>query len=428
MYQNLKVAVLIAAAGSGKRMGGGLSKQYRSLEGIPVLSRAVMAFDSHPLVDDIYIIGREGELDYCRKVAIEPYGFVKVRGLVPGGKERQDSVGNGVQALSEEEIVLIHDGARPFIAHDVITRVIEAAANRGGAVAAVPVKDTIKVAATEKLKIDCKSQIDDNQGMSTDLPYCIDTPQRSTLYQVQTPQGFLRDVIEKAFQQAASEHFYGTDDAVLVERTGQKVYLVMGDYRNIKITTQEDMEIGVTIAKMMANQEKKEEAGLGEYRMGTGYDVHRLTSDRRLILGGVDIPWEKGLLGHSDADVLVHAVMDALLGAAALRDIGYHFPDSDERYRGADSLKLLREVIELLHGNGFIPVNVDATVIAEKPKIAPYIPQMRENMARILWPDIPIESAVSRINVKGTTTETLGFCGRGEGIAAQAVACIRSGS
>ena len=161
-------------------------------------------------------------------------------------------------------------------------------------------------------------------------------------------------------------------------------------------------------------------------RIGHGYDVHRLVEGRRLILGGVDIPWEKGLLGHSDADVLVHAVMDALLGAAALRDIGYHFPDSDERYRGADSLKLLEEVIGLLYDNGFIPVNVDATVIAQRPKISPYIPQMRENMARILWPQLPLDEAVRRINVKGTTTEKLGFCGRGEGIASEAVACIRT--
>ena len=151
-----------------------------------------------------------------------------------------------------------------------------------------------------------------------------------------------------------------------------------------------------------------------EYRMGTGYDVHKLVENRKLILGGVEIPYEKGLLGHSDADVLVHAIMDALLGAAALSDIGYHFPDSDERYRGADSLKLLEKVIRLLDHNGFIPVNVDGTVIAQRPKILPYIPQMCENMAKIIWPDLPLEEAVRRINVKGTTTEKLGFCGRGE--------------
>ena len=223
MYQNLKVAVLIAAAGSGKRMGGGLSKQYRSLERIPVLSRAVMAFDSHPLVDDIYIIGREGELDDCRKVAIEPYGFVKVRGLVPGGKERQDSVGNGLQALSEEEIVLIHDGARPFIAHDVITRVIEAAANRGGAVAVVPVKDTIKLVNRE--------------GMIES------SPDRSMVWQAQTPQVFSVPLIVEAFTRQMREDCTGiTDDAMVVEaQMGVKAHMVMGSYANIKITTPEDL-------------------------------------------------------------------------------------------------------------------------------------------------------------------------------------------
>jgi len=416
MYQNRKVAVLIAAAGSGKRMGGGISKQYRMLGGMPILSRAVMAFDSHPLVDSIYIIGREGELEYCRESMVEPYGFTKVRGVVPGGKERQDSVLRGLRALDDEQLILIHDGARPFIGEDVITAVIEAAESRGAAVAAVPVKDTIKVASPAR-----------KEQSGETVQYFTATPDRSTLYQVQTPQGFLREIIEEAFERAVSENFYGTDDAVLVERTGKKVYLVMGDYDNIKITTEEDMRTGLAVLKAAeeGRTQRKEETPV-EYRMGTGYDVHRLTEGRRLILGGVEIPWEKGLLGHSDADVLVHAVMDALLGAAALRDIGYHFPDSDERYRGADSLKLLKEVIGLLEDNGFIPVNVDATVIAQKPKISPYIPQMCENLAKVLWPDILLEQSIHKINVKGTTTEKLGFCGRGEGIAAEAAACIRT--
>ena len=161
-------------------------------------------------------------------------------------------------------------------------------------------------------------------------------------------------------------------------------------------------------------------------RIGHGYDVHRLVEERRLILGGVEIPCEKGLLGHSDADVLLHAIMDALLGAAALGDIGEHFPDSDERYAGADSRVLLREVGRLLADRGYTVGNIDATVIAQRPKISPYIPQMCENMAKIIWPDLPLEEAIRRINVKGTTTEKLGFCGRGEGIASEAVACIRT--
>ena len=416
MYQNYKVACLVAAAGSGKRMGSGLSKQYRMLGDMPILSRAVMAFERHPLVDSIYIIGRDEELDYCRKEMLEPYGFTKIRGLVAGGKERQDSVKNGLDTLQGEEIVLVHDGARPFITEDVITRTIETVFRRGAAIAAVPAKDTIKVAAP-----------DPEDESEAPALYFTDTPDRSTLYQVQTPQGFLKETLKDAHALASEQNFYGTDDAVLVERLGKKVYLVMGDYKNMKVTTLEDMETGLVILKMLEGDRApvKEERSV-EYRMGTGYDVHRLVEDRKLILGGVDIPWEKGLLGHSDADVLVHAVMDSLLGAAALRDIGYHFPDTDERYRGADSLKLLEEVIGLLDRNGFIPVNVDATVIAQKPKISPYIPQMRENMAKIIWPQLPVEEAIRRINVKGTTTEKLGFCGRGEGIASEAVCSIRT--
>jgi len=298
----------------------------------------------------------------------------------------------------------------------VITRTIQMAESRGAAIAAVPAKDTIKVAAP-----------DPEDESEAPALYFTATPDRSTLYQVQTPQGFLTKTLKDAHELAAQQNFYGTDDAVLVERMGKKVYLVMGDYKNMKVTTLEDMETGQVILKMLEGEQApvKEERNM-EYRMGTGYDVHKLVEDRKLILGGVEIPYEKGLLGHSDADVLVHAIMDALLGAAALRDIGYHFPDSDERYRGADSLKLLEEVIGLLDHNGFIPVNVDGTVIAQRPKILPYIPQMCENMAKIIWPDLPLEEAVRRINVKGTTTEKLGFCGRGEGIASEAVACIRT--
>lgn len=416
MYQNHKVACLMAAAGSGKRMGGGLSKQYRMLGDMPILSRAVKAFEEHPLVDSIYIIGREEELDYCRKEMLEPYGFSKIRDLVAGGKERQDSVKNGLEALGDETLVLVHDGARPFVTEDVITRTIQMAASRGAAIAAVPAKDTIKVAAP-----------DPEDLSEAPALYFTATPDRSTLYQIQTPQGFLTKTLKDAHQLALEQNFYGTDDAVLVERMGKKVYLVMGDYKNMKVTTLEDMETGLVILKMLEGERApvKEERSV-EYRMGTGYDVHQLVENRKLILGGVEIPYEKGLLGHSDADVLVHAVMDALLGAAALRDIGYHFPDSDERYRGADSLKLLEEVIGLLDHNGFIPVNVDGTVIAQRPKISPYILQMCENMARIIWPDLPLAEAIRRINVKGTTTEKLGFCGRGEGIASEAVACIRT--
>ncbi len=441
MYQNKEVAVLIAAAGFGKRMGGQVAKQYRELGGMPVLSRTIAAFERHALIDSIYIIGQAEQLDYCRRATVEPYGFSKVRALVAGGKQRQDSVRQGLCALGSEQLILIHDGARPFVTAEIITQTIEAAAEHGAAAAAVPVKDTIKVVQAA--------------ADGTPQAFC-DTPDRSRLYQIQTPQGFLRPVIEAAFENAYAQGFYGTDDAVLVERTGRTVVPVMGDYRNIKLTTAEDMAVGEAILQTMQEWQKpSQEDGLPphdtppsraeykvecrakenemsgqtsqrpwEYRMGTGFDVHQLVEGRKLILGGVEIPWQKGLLGHSDADVMVHAVMDALLGAAALGDIGRHFPDSDEAYRGADSLKLLEKVVGLLQSNSFMPVNVDATIIAQRPKIAPHIPQMRKNLAGILWPDLSEEEAVLRVNIKATTTEQLGFCGREEGIASQAAVCL----
>lgn len=202
----------------------------------------------------------------------------------------------------------------------------------------------------------------------------------------------------EAYEKAYDDSYRGTDDASVVERAGYEVTIVDGDYENIKITTKEDLPL--------------------ENRVGMGFDVHQLAEDCRLVLGGVEIPWEKGLLGHSDADVLLHAVMDALLGAAGLGDIGRHFPDSDEQYRGISSMKLLESVKGLLDENFYKVANVDATIIAQKPKIAPYAEEMRKNIAGVLDVD------QSRINVKGTTTEQLGFAGRGEGIAANAVVSL----
>jgi 2-C-methyl-D-erythritol 2,4-cyclodiphosphate synthase len=310
----------------------------------------------------------------------------KVKGIVPGGAQRQDSVYAALSTIPEDvDFVLVHDGARPFVTEETIEALIEGTVKHGAAVAAVPVKDTIKSA---------------EDGIFSE------TLDRSRLYSIQTPQGFGRKLLKQAYERAFSENFYGTDDAVLVEKMGEKVYLVKGDYHNIKITTKEDIILG--------------EAILGEEtRIGTGYDVHRLTEGRKLILGGVEIPFDKGLLGHSDADVLIHAIMDALLGAAALGDIGRHFPDNDESYRGISSLLLLKRVGGLLTESGCRIGNIDAVVIAQRPKIAPYIGEMTARIAETL----DIEE--NRINIKGTTTEKLGFCGREEGIAAQASVLIR---
>jgi 2-C-methyl-D-erythritol 4-phosphate cytidylyltransferase/2-C-methyl-D-erythritol 2,4-cyclodiphosphate synthase len=300
------------------------------------------------------------------------------------------------------DIVLVHDGARPFVTNDTIDALIEGTVKYGAAVAAVPVKDTIKSAEGGIFR---------------------ETLDRSKLFSVQTPQGFGRKLLIEAYERAFSEKFYGTDDAVLVEKMGEKVYLVKGDYNNIKITTKEDIIVGEAIltarsGKVLPAEYPTVEEAL-ETRIGTGYDVHRLTEGRKLILGGVELPFERGLLGHSDADVLLHAIMDALLGAAALGDIGRHFPDNDESYRGISSLLLLKRVGELLNENGCRIGNIDAVVIAQRPKIAPYIGQMTARIAETLG------IGENAINIKGTTTEKLGFCGREEGIAAQASVLIR---
>ena len=272
--------------------------------------------------------------------------------------------------------VLVHDAARPFVTEDVVQEVIREAFDRGAAVPCVAVKDSLR----------------ENEG---ERSRCVD---RSRFFAVQTPQGFRKELLDEAYEKACKDGFSGTDDASLVERLGYNVEIVDGDYDNIKITTKEDLPM--------------------ENRIGTGFDVHRLVEGRRLILGGVEIPYEKGLDGHSDADVLIHALMDALLGAAAMGDIGRHFPDTDDAYKGISSMKLLDRVNNILAENMYSIGNADITVIAQKPKLSPYIEKMRENVADVLG------IGKDLINIKATTTEKLGFTGRGEGIAAEAVCSI----
>jgi len=426
MTKETRTAVIIAAAGSGKRMGGAIPKQYGRLGGMSILARSVKAFADLKEIDRIMIVTNEEYHEYCR-AELSGLGLMsKVSDILPGGQERQDSIYNAVRRLPEDiDLVLVHDGVRPFVTAEVIRRTIEATKLHGAAVAAVPVKDTIKKAEEDRL---VKKTLD-----------------RRLLYAIQTPQGFSRELLIRAYEEAYRKNYYGTDDAYLVEQLGEKVYLVKGDYNNIKITTMEDIVIGEAIlggktegpgigftfelglagtaslngsGSDASAYEGGSSVGESEIRVGTGYDVHKLVRGRKLILGGVNIPFEKGLLGHSDADVLVHAIMDAMLGAAALGDIGRHFPDTDEKYRGISSLKLLATVGAMLRNRGCGIVNIDATVIAQRPKIAPHIREMIQNISETLG----IEK--HRINIKGTTTEKLGFAGREEGIAAQASVLI----
>lgn len=382
-----RVTAVLVAAGSSTRMG--FDKLSFDLGGETVLERSVRAFDECPEVDELVIVtGASGE--NAQRAAARCKKPVR---LVKGGSTRAESARSGV-AAAHGRLVAVHDAARPFVSQSVIADTIAAAARCGAAAPAVPVKDTIKQAKGGDGKTVPEGCMVEN------------TPDRSTLYAVQTPQCFDRAAYLAALDELDEEKArLVTDDCSLFELTGRPVQLTQGDYANLKITTREDLP----------RPEQKEGTNM---RIGHGYDVHRLVEGRKLILGGVEVPFEKGLLGHSDADVLAHAVMDAVLGAAALGDIGKHFPDTDPRYEGADSLMLLREVGRLLDETGYTVGNIDATVLCQAPKLAPHIPAMRQNIANALG------LALDDVSVKATTEEHLGFTGEGLGIAAHAVALI----
>ena len=384
-----KVSAVLVAAGSSTRMG--FDKLSFDLGGETVLHRSIRAFAQCPLVDEIILVAGSNRA-FAQQQAAD---CAKPVCVVAGGATRAESAKNGVLAASGA-LVAVHDAARPFVGQQVITAALEAAAQCGAAAPAVPVKDTIKAAV---------------RGSGKTVPescFVHATPDRSTLYAVQTPQCFDRAAYLAALEELDAEKArLVTDDCSLFELTGRPVQLTEGDYANLKITTREDLP----------RPEQKEEHKM---RIGHGYDVHRLVEGRKLILGGVEVPFEKGLLGHSDADVLAHAVMDAVLGAAALGDIGQHFPDNDPVYSGADSLKLARRVAEILKEHGFRIENIDATLLCQRPKLAPHIPAMRRNLADAFG--LPVDA----VSVKATTEEHLGFTGEGLGIAAHAVALIET--
>lgn len=379
MFHGRRVAAIIAAAGKGSRMGSDIPKQFLKLGGEPVMIKSIRTFENMDAVDYIFIVAGKDYLDHCRQL-VEDYGFTKVESIVTGGDQRQDSVFNALQEMNRlkpgVEFVLIHDAARPFISEEVVENVLSETAGTGAAVACVAMKNSVR-------------KIGDGGSEYVN---------RDDYVSVQTPQGFRKSLLINAYEKAYDDSFYGTDDASIVERAGETIAIVDGDYSNIKITTREDLPM--------------------ENRVGTGFDVHRLTEGRKLVLGGVEIPWDRGLDGHSDADVVIHALMDALLGAAAMGDIGVHFPDDDPSYEGADSSLLLQEVVKKLDGEFYRVANVDITIMAQSPKLQPYIPEMRRVIAGCL------EVSPERVSVKATTTERLGFVGREEGIACQAAASI----
>lgn len=384
------VSAIIAAAGAGKRMGEIQNKILLKLDDVPILVRSCRALAACREIGELIIAVAQHETVIVENMLAEYSVSIPYR-ITIGGKERQDSINAALKEVSpQSDIVLVHDAARPLVEVGDIERLIAAAREYRAAGLAVPVKDTIK-------------KVNDDV-------FSVSTPPRESLWAIQTPQAFSVSVLKAAYVQAERSGHLGTDDAGLVERMGIPVKLVEGRYTNIKITTPEDMLIASAFLK--AERENV------RMRVGIGYDVHRLVEGRKLILGGVEIPYELGLDGHSDADVLLHAVKDAMLGAAALGDIGRHFPDTDGRYKGISSLILLKKVNEIIMEKGFFVNNIDAVVMAQKPKLAGFIPQMITNIADT----INIDSGM--INIKATTTERLGFCGRGEGMAAEAVVTL----
>ncbi len=379
----MRTAALIVAAGKGERAGGGMPKQYSRVGGKPVIAHSVEAFSAHDGIEDIFVVIGEGQEDILFQ-CLMGYNYH----YVFGGYERQDSVRIGLEAIQmhgeDYEAVLIHDAARPFLPHHVIDALLEALRTHSGAVPTLPVVDTL-------------ARAEGRLGEAVD---------RSALYRIQTPQAFRFDAIVNAHAQWQGSP--ATDDAQMARAAGFDVMTVKGDIMLEKITHSEDFAIAE--ARLATGKVS---------RTGMGYDVHRLEAGKELWLCGIQVPHDRGLSGHSDADVALHALTDALLGAIGDGDIGTHFPPSDPQWKGAASHRFLEHARDLIAARGGIIDHVDVTIICEAPKIGPHRDAMRARVAELLG------LVVNFVSIKATTTERLGFTGRGEGIAAQAIATVR---
>ena len=395
------VAAIVAAGGSGRRFGSTRPKQLIEVGGRTVLERSVRAFLDHPRVDEV-VVALPADL------ASSPPAFLggasKPLRVVAGGERRQDSVANAFAAIGPlADLIVIHDAARPLVDADLIDRTIAAAAASGAAIAAVPAHDTVKLAAET----------------GEDRHVVERTLDRTRVWLAQTPQAFTRRVLEDALAQGR-KGAAGTDEAALAEQAGHAVRLVEGNARNLKITTPDDLaQVERWLTQSTDGTSRSGAVRSGSMRVGIGYDSHRLVEGRPLLLGGVAIPHSVGLAGHSDADALCHAVTDAILGAAALGDIGRHFQDTDPQWKDADSLVLLGRANEMVRSRGFEVRSVDAVVIAERPKLAPHVDQIRASLAGALSID------VDAVSVKGKTNEGMGEVGRGEAIVVHAVATLQ---
>lgn len=421
-----RTGAIVVGAGHGRRLGG-IEKAFLSLGGRPLLVHAVAALEQAPGVDVISLVLAETSIARGRVISQE-CGWRKVSAIVAGGRERADSVRAGLRALTDCEWVLIHDAARPFLTGDLICAGLVAAQVTGAATAALPVRDTLKLILE-----------DDADGAGGTVRQTVD---RRALWAAQTPQVFRTSVLWAAYTAAGALASTYTDDASLVEAMGCSVRVFAGAVENMKITLPQDVAVAEALLRQRtqaASDEVRASGGSSQVtspaatgagagraqspvRAGTGYDLHRLESGRRLVLGGVIIPWQRGLAGHSDGDVLAHAVIDALFGACGVPDIGQHFPPGDARYADADSIALLAQARQLVETAGFQPCNVDATVVCEQPRLASFVLAMRCRLAEALG--LPVAS----VNVKAKTNEGLDATGRGEAIAAHAIILVAADS
>ena len=396
----MHVTAIIAAGGRGQRFGSAVPKQLIPVADRAILERTVALFLTHPQIDEVVVA-------LPAEVASDPPAYLtgasKPIRIVEGGARRQDSVARAFQAISAQtELVVVHDAARPFASADLVSRTIAAAAGTGAALAALPARDTVKRARPVSGQPSPEGGVDRDRLVAETLP-------RESIYLAQTPQAFTRDVLRQALalgEQGAD----ATDEASLAERAGFAVRIVDGEPSNLKITTPDDLATAEEIARRTA-------APTG--RAGTGYDLHRLVPGRPLAIGGIVVPSPVGPHAHSDGDVVCHAVIDALFGAANLGDIGREFPDTDPRWKDAPSLDLLARAAARLEEHGFEVENVDVTVVLEKPKLRDHIDAMCRAVASALGIDR------SRVSIKGKTNEGMDAVGRGEAIAAHAIALVR---
>lgn len=378
----MQTVAIIVAAGQGKRISNRTPKQYIKVGGSPLIYYTLSTFSSSSSVDGIILVASPDKIGYCKGL-IKKYNLNKILEIVPGGPTRAGSVYNGLKVMSPDtNLVVVHDGVRPLVSQELIHRVINGAQRYGAAITAALPKSTIK-------------EVNSN--------WIDRTLTRSRLAEIQTPQAFRYSTLRDSYKRYKGKLRDATDTSFIVERAGYKVRVVNGDYRNIKVTTKEDLEF---VSTVLQPEPKK---------IGVGYDIHRLVKGRPLILGGVKIPAQAGLLGHSDADVLLHALTDAILGAIGERDIGWHFPDTNVRYKDMESKHFLFRAKELMQNRRYKILNIDSIIVAQHPRLQPYYRAMVNNISK--W----LKLSKGRITIKFCTPEELGPLGHKRAIAAMAV-------